>query len=98
MRAFSEILSVRQIPGDARDFFNVFSSGIKKMEEGYQPSQGLASKEFFSKFGLTDSSIIEEARGKYLVLTVDLPLYHYLSGVGIDVINFNHLRLPALLF
>lgn len=86
-----------QVPGHARNFFNTFSARMKDIEEAYQPSQLLASRDYFPDFGLTDSSIIEEARGKYLVLTVDLPLYSYLSGVGIDVINFNHLRLPELL-
>jgi hypothetical protein len=31
-----------------------------------------------------------------LVLTDDLPLYHYLAIAGLDAVNLNHIRLYAL--
>ncbi len=51
----------------------------------------------FSKFGLTDSAIIELVKEKYLVLTDDAILFQYLEKNRIDVINFTHLRTPSLL-
>lgn len=47
--------------------------------------------ENFTKFGLTDCGIIVLAKD-YLVLTDDFRLANYLQTVGIDVINFNHIR------
>jgi len=33
------------------------------------------------------------AKNHYLLLTDDLPLSHYAMGNGINVVNFNHLRI-----
>lgn len=81
-----------QIRGEARDFYVQFSNGIASLDEQYRSSRSLVSQSFFPKFGLTDTGIIEEARDKYLVLTVDWALCGYLQKAGIDVINFNHIR------
>jgi len=42
---------------------------------------------------LTDSSILLAARNGFLILTDDFPLSNFLASEGLDVINFNHLRL-----
>jgi hypothetical protein len=75
-------------------YYKVFTHAVNasEMEEEYTPSRGLAAQSYFTKLGLTDSSIIGTCKGKYLVLTVDLPLFHYLRNSDIDAINFNHLR------
>ncbi len=86
-----------QLPGDARNFYSQFSAAIEALEEHFISSRSLTSHGFFPKFGLTDTGIIEETRGKYLVLTVDLPLYAYLKNTGADAINFNDLRTVNLL-
>jgi hypothetical protein len=75
--------------------YELFANAVPKMDEMYAPSRELAAQSFFTKFGLTDSSIIEASKGKYLVLTVDFPLFSYLSNAGVDAINFNHLRALA---
>ncbi len=62
-------------------------------DEKYVASTRLAVTLPFIKFGLTDSSIIAEAKGNYLVLTDDLRLLSYLQSLLIDAINFNHLRI-----
>ena len=36
--------------------------------------------------------IISLARDRYLVLTDDLRLAHYLQKIGIDTVNFNNIR------
>ena len=84
---------LRQLPTESRhDFSRVFTNAIEQVEEHYQPSRELARRSHFPVFGLTDSSIIDSCKGKYLVLTDDLPLSAYLTNLGLDAINFNHLR------
>ncbi|MBZ5564176.1 MAG: hypothetical protein LAP13_17355 [Acidobacteriia bacterium] len=86
-----------QLPGEARNFYAQFSAGIEKLDEHFILSRSLSSLSSFPKLGLTDTGIIEEARGKYLVLTADLPLYAFLVNAGTDAINFNDLRTGYLL-
>ncbi len=82
-----------QLPEEGRErYSSVFADLAGRTEEEYRPSRGLVAHDHFAKFGLTDSSIVDTCKGKYLVLTVDFPLFHYLTNVGIDAINFNHLR------
>ncbi len=63
-----------------------------KLEEHYIESSIVTSVNKISDFGLTDCSILELARNRYLVLTDDWGLTKYLDKSGIDVINFNILR------
>lgn len=47
----------------------------------------------YYKLGFTDAALYLLARKKQLViLTADLPLYHYASSLGVDAINFHNLR------
>jgi rRNA-processing protein FCF1 len=66
---------------------------IIEIEEHYKESSKVCSLEHFGKFGLTDSGIIDLVKNKYLVLTDDFRLANYLQTVGIDVINFNNVRM-----
>lgn len=61
-------------------------------EEFYEPSRHVMADATFVSFGLTDAAIRLIADRPALVLTDDLPLFHYLSRKGLDAINFNHLR------
>lgn len=82
-----------QLRGDEKaTYYTVFAKFISSMAEYYTESKQICALEQFKQFGLTDSGIINLARGKYLVLTDDGRLVGYLQNVGIDVINFNHLR------
>ena len=82
-----------QLPENLRYYFwQHFARGLKNLHEHYTPSQELGDEKGFSKFGLTDTAILEAANGKYRVLTDDFRLAQYLIGQNIDVINFNHLR------
>lgn len=85
-----------QLPENLHDsFYGDFAKRIPILEEHYSPSASLAAAPLFKKFGLTDSGIADLVKGKYLVLTDDLSLFGYLQNLGIDAINFNHLRLIA---
>ena len=74
------------------EYFRKFSSDITLLGEEYAASQDIAHMSEFVRFGLTDTGIIHLTRGKYLVLTDDLPLSLHLQSTGVDVINFNHVR------
>jgi hypothetical protein len=77
--------------------FQGFSLGIQRFQEDFTPSRELAQERCFPKFGLTDTGILRSAKGKFLVLTDDFKLAGYLERQGIDVLNFNHLRMTYLL-
>lgn len=85
-----------QQPDDLRVSFNAdFANRIAQLEESYVPSVEASSLAHFKKFGLTDSGIVQLVKDNYLVLTDDLKLVGYLQNQGVDVINFNHIRLFA---
>lgn len=62
------------------------------MYEKYTRGVDLSDSPVFGLFGITDASILDAAVGPYLVLTDDLPLYAYLQGNGVEVLNFNEIR------
>lgn len=73
-------------------YYSEFARQMAQLKEEYVESARVCSREFFKKFYLTDSGIVDLAKDQYLVLTDDFPLAGYLQKVDIDVINFNHLR------
>ena len=72
--------------------FSIFAQLISEIEEVALSSQEIVKNNGFIKFGLTDCGIIELSKNQYLVLTDDFKLFNYLQKLGIDSINFNHLR------
>lgn len=70
-----------------------FVKQIEVLKEHYVPSSEISKLEHFKKYGLTDSGIINLVKGKYLVLSDDLPLVGYLQSKYIDAINFTNLRI-----
>jgi hypothetical protein len=82
-----------QLPSDLRIlFFTDFANRLPILQEEYTPSASISSSTHFRSFGLTDAGIVETVRGNYLVLTADLELFGLLQNLGIDAINFNHIR------
>jgi rRNA-processing protein FCF1 len=71
---------------------SLFGAAIGQMQESFQASDGLAQFPEFPRFGLTDCSLLNLARNRYLVLTDDLRLTVHLQSQGIDTINFNNIR------
>lgn len=82
-----------QLPEEIKtDYYAKMAEQIVNVEEHFQESRKICALEPFKKFGLTDSGIINLVKDKYLVLSDDFRLTNYLANVGIDVINFNHIR------
>jgi len=69
-----------------------FATGIQLLVEEYVPSSAAAQIPIFNRLALTDAGIEQVARGKYLVMTIDLDLYLHLEAQGIGVVNYNHIR------
>jgi hypothetical protein len=85
-----------QLPGQqAAQGRAVLAQLIPDLQEESRSASALAERSPFQPFGLTDTGIDERASEAHLVLTDDLPLYHYLAGQGRDAINFNHLRMAS---
>ncbi|QSJ15647.1 hypothetical protein JYQ62_28100 [Nostoc sp. UHCC 0702] len=72
--------------------FAQFAQNATRLNEQYIKSLDAVTVDKFVKYGLTDCGILTLAREKYLVLTDDLKLANYLQSVGLDVINFNNIR------
>lgn len=80
---------------DHTKLFDMFSKQIQVLDEHYVESRIVAEREEFTRLGLTDSGIVDLSPTKYLVLTDDFRLSNYLSKKGVDVINFNHIRVAG---
>lgn len=74
-------------------YFQLFAERIREIDEHYVTSAHAARQEQFRKIGLTDAGIFELSENRYLVLTDDFRLSQTLNNRGIDVINFNHVRI-----
>ncbi len=76
-------------------FFKFLALKLIDLSEPNNSSLELIDKDKtgFYKFGLTDCSVIDSAKKGCLVVTDDFPLYHYLSSLQLDAINYNQLML-----
>jgi len=77
---------------DKNECLEVFARLVDNLTEIYLKSDRIVKLDQFSKYGLTDSGIIDLVAGQYLVLTDDFKLANYLKSKSIDVLNFNNLR------
>jgi len=78
-----------------RDYFEKFAQGITLFDERYLPSADISTDREFKRFGLTDAGIVNLARSHCLILTDDFELSNYLAKEGVDVLNFNHIRVMS---
>lgn len=76
--------------------YSVFAQAMTVLDEFYIESANAVELDNFTKYGLTDCGIVILAKDKYLVLTDDFKLANYLQKLGIDTINFNHIRTYGL--
>jgi hypothetical protein len=76
-------------------YFEVFAKSLISLDEHYLTSESLAQEQEFVRFGITDANIRVLAHNRFLVLTDDFRLSQTLSHLGIDAINFNHIRVRA---
>jgi hypothetical protein len=82
-----------QLPEDLhQDYFDTFAHGITTFDEQYFSSSTVSKSYEFQRFGLTHASIIHFAKGNYLLVTADFKLSQYSQSVGLDTLNFNHLK------
>ncbi|MEC4803856.1 MAG: hypothetical protein SAJ12_01110 [Jaaginema sp. PMC 1079.18] len=65
---------------------------LGKCNEQTDRSVVLVSEPEFNRLGLTDIAIAIASRLPAFVLTADLPLYLYVSSLGLEAENFNHIR------
>ena len=65
---------------------------IDRIEEIYDPAEYLVQHPLFERFGLGDVSVAAACQRKVIVLTSDLSLQLALTRLGLDAINFNHVR------
>jgi len=63
------------------------------IREQYVQSTIAAEDSAFPRLGLTDVVIAKIAEGRVLVLTDDFKLSQHLERSGLDVVNFNHIRM-----
>jgi len=82
------------LTGKYRDSFGVIlSKAIEMCDEKYLESVNVANTYELYHFGISDAIMLRLAKSHYLLLTDDLRLSHYAMGNGINVVNFNHLRI-----
>jgi len=85
-----------KLPGRLREEFRiVFRLAINQLSENGVAATAIANSNDFIRFGVTDTAITLLSPRSYLVLTTDFPLSGLLAKRGVDVVNFNHLRLGA---
>ena len=76
-------------------FRTFFANVINQLLEQNASAADLSLAPHFVRFGIADTAISLVAPGKYFVLTEEVALYSLLSANGVDVMNFNHVRLAA---
>ncbi|MBS1538990.1 MAG: hypothetical protein JST20_14745 [Bacteroidetes bacterium] len=81
-----------------KDFYMKFPFLLKNMEEQTEESIVIIEKNMrcFTTMGLSDSVIYELSQKNYLIMTVDLELYSFISTQSLPAFNFNHLRASML--
>ncbi len=73
-------------------YYTSFALSLTVLDEKYVQSKEATNTPGFRALGITDSGILLIARQRLLVLTDDFTLHQYMSGNGIDALNFNHVR------
>ena len=82
-----------QLPGGRNvEYWQRFARSVTVLDEHYLRSAEVVAQPTFADFGLTDMGILCLARAPYPVFTDDFRLANYLGTQGIDVLNFNHIR------
>lgn len=73
--------------------FSCLATYVQSVNEHSIESKALVETPVYFKLGITDAALFHFAKNEDVVLvTADLPLYGYASGMGVEVINFNHIR------
>lgn len=75
------------------DYLSTFREQIGGMVEVLAEAKEIALRDVFLRLGLTDAAIITLATDGPLVVSTDLDLCVALESRGLDVVNYNHIRL-----
>jgi hypothetical protein len=70
----------------------LFRSIVDEIEEQHDNARRLVLHPLFNRFGLGDASVAEVCARDIVVLTADVQLQIALGSIGLDAINFNHVR------
>lgn len=87
MAEFSNLINISKASISAVAMFERF---ISQAEELDCRSEDIIKNPHFRRLGLTDAAIIQLARGRMHVLTVDHALFGILSEIGINTTNLRH--------
>jgi hypothetical protein len=70
----------------------LFKSAVEVIDERYDEARQLVRHPLFERLGLADASVAAVAERNILVLTADVQLHIDLARLGLDAIDFNHVR------
>lgn len=82
-----------QLPVERANLFReALAARIKVLDEKYLASALVGEHAYFIPLGISDAGLAMLAEDGLLVLTMDFHLANRIQHSGLDVINFNHLR------
>jgi hypothetical protein len=89
----SQVSDLTDLPGEERASIRaLFMAKIELIEEHYDPGRQLVKNPVFQRHGLADASIAAVCKRRILVLTADLQLQVALGSLGLEALDFNHVR------
>lgn len=89
----SQVSDLTDLPGkEAILVRELFRSLVEEIQEQYDDASRLVLHPLFERFGLGDASVAQVCARDILVLTADVQLQIALCSMGLDAINFNHVR------
>ena len=66
---------------------------VRNAKEVHIEAAEIVRTPVYCQLGITDAGLVILAKKeKCTVFTADLPLYHYAANLGVEIINFNHIR------
>lgn len=80
----------------ARELLLCLSAIVANTRESHIQKDAIFKDKHAGRLGVADTGILIKSRRVSCVLTVDFDLYSQISGMGRNVINFNHLRTECL--
>ena len=89
----SQVSDLTDLSGhEAAIIRQLFKTTVEDVKETYDAAKHLAQHPLFERFGLGDASVAAVCERQVVVLTTDVQLQVALGSLGLDAINFNHVR------
>jgi hypothetical protein len=86
--------SLGQLTGPAKEAcFELLKRIVPSLEERTVGSRELCEDDAFNELGVAETSIVKVTTEPCLVLTDDFHLSGYLDKIGVDAVNFRHIKL-----